>query len=433
MSEREFDADVIIVGGGLAGCSATIVLANAGLSVIVIERGDYCGAKNMTGGRLYGHSLEKIIPNFKEEAPIERIIKHEKISLMTADGSLDIGYGSAKLSSKPGNASYTVLRAKFDQWLAEKAEEAGAEIITGILVDNILVEDGKVVGIESDGEEMYAEAVILADGVNSLLAQQIGMKKELEPGQVAVGAKETIKLSEEIINERFGLKAGEGTAWLSAGDPTVGGFGGGFIYTNKDTVSVGIVATLSDIGHSDVSVPQMLDRFKEHPAVAPFIEGGETIEYSGHLVPEEGIHMIPELYRDGVLVTGDAAGMCINLGFTVRGMDFAIESGRLVAETLIKAHETGDFSAAALSEYEKALKNSFVMKDMEACKGFPTLLTCRGIFEDLPEMADDIAAKLFTVDGQIDTGLVMYIIESIAKKTSARELVDMITNIMEAF
>lgn len=118
MSEREFDADVIIVGGGLAGCSAAIVLANAGLSVIVIERGDYCGAKNMTGGRLYGHSLEKIIPNFKEEAPIERIIKHEKVSLMTADGSLDIGYGSAKLSSEPGNASYTVLRAKFvSGWL----------------------------------------------------------------------------------------------------------------------------------------------------------------------------------------------------------------------------------------------------------------------------------------------------------------------------
>lgn len=433
MSEREFDADVIIVGGGLAGCSAAIVLAKADLSVIVIERGDYCGAKNMTGGRLYGHSLEKIIPNFKEEAPIERVVKHEKISLMTEDGSLDIGYGSAKLSAEPEGASYTVLRAKFDQWLAEKAEEAGAEVIPGILVDNLIVEDGRVVGIESDGEQMYAQAVILADGVNSLLAQQIGMKKELEPSQVAVGAKETIQLSEEIINERFNLKAGEGTAWLSAGDPTAGGFGGGFIYTNQDTVSVGIVATLSDIGHSEISVPEMLDRFKEHPSVAPFIEGGETIEYSGHLVPEEGIHMIPELYRDGVLVTGDAAGLCVNLGFTVRGMDFAIESGRLAAETLIHANEVGDFSAATLSRYEALLKDSFVMQDLDECKGFPTLLTTRAIFEDLPEMADDIASKLFTVDGKPNSGLIMYIIETIAKKTSARELVDMITNILEAF
>lgn len=433
MSEREFDADVIIVGGGLAGCSAAIVLAKADLSVIVIERGDYCGAKNMTGGRLYGHSLEKIIPNFKEEAPIERVVKHEKISLMTEDGSLDIGYGSAKLSAEPEGASYTVLRAKFDQWLAEKAEEAGAEVIPGILVDNLIVKDGRVVGIESDGEQMYAQAVILADGVNSLLAQQIGMKKELEPNQVAVGAKETIQLSEEIINERFNLKAGEGTAWLSAGDPTAGGFGGGFIYTNQDTVSVGIVATLSDIGHSEISVPEMLDRFKEHPSVAPFIEGGETIEYSGHLVPEEGIHMIPELYRDGVLVTGDAAGLCVNLGFTVRGMDFAIESGRLAAETLIHANEVGDFSAATLSRYEALLKDSFVMQDLDECKGFPTLLTTRAIFEDLPEMADDIASKLFTVDGKPNSGLIMYIIETIAKKTSARELVDMITNILEAF
>ena len=156
MSMREPDADVIIVGGGLAGCSAAIVLARAGLTVFLMERGDECGNKNMTGGRLYGHSLEKIIPDFAKEAPIERIVKHEKISLMTEDGSLDIGYQSGKLSSSPENASYTVLRAKFDAWLAEKAMEAGVEVIPGIKVDHIVVEDGKVIGIESDGEEMIA-------------------------------------------------------------------------------------------------------------------------------------------------------------------------------------------------------------------------------------------------------------------------------------
>ncbi len=433
MSMREPDADVIIVGGGLAGCSAAIVLARAGLTVFLMERGDECGNKNMTGGRLYGHSLEKIIPDFAKEAPIERIVKHEKISLMTEDGSLDIGYQSGKLSSSPENASYTVLRAKFDAWLAEKAMEAGVEVIPGIKVDHIVVEDGKVIGIESDGEEMIANCVILADGVNSLLAQELGMKKELEPNQVAVGAKETIRLSESIINERFGLKENEGTAWLSAGDPTLGGFGGGFIYTNKDTVSIGIVATLSDIGYTDVSVPEMLDRFKEHPSVAPYLEGGEVIEYSGHLVPEEGMAMVPELYRDGVLVTGDAAGLCINLGYTVRGMDFAIESGRLAAEAVLRANEIGDFSANTLSYYETLLKNSFVMKDLDEYKGFPTLLTKRAIFKDLPEMVDDIAAKLFVVDGKPNSGLIMGIVESLAQRTSARELVDFITILLEAF
>ncbi|ERJ83309.1 FAD dependent oxidoreductase [Peptostreptococcaceae bacterium oral taxon 113 str. W5053] len=431
MSEEKFDA--IIVGGGLAGCSAAIVLANAGLEVLLVERGDFCGAKNMTGGRLYGHSLEKIIPNFAEEAPVERKITKEKVSLMSPEGSLDIGFRSKKLSSEADNASYTVLRATFDQWLASKAEEAGVEIIPGILVDNLILEDGKVVGVEATGEELYADVVVIADGVNSLLAQKIGMKKELEPHQVAVGAKEVIRLGEEVINQRFGIGSEEGVAWLSCGDPTMGGFGGGLVYTNKDTVSVGIVATLSDIGHTDLSINQLLDRFKEHPSIAPYIEGGETIEYSGHLVPEEGIHMIPELYRDGVLVVGDAAGFCINLGFTVRGMDFAVESGRLAAETIIKAHGLGDFSAEILSDYAKRLENSFIMKDMKTYKGFPTLLGRREIFENLPEMATDIAAKAFTVDGKPGQGLIMYIINSFAEHTSASEFVNLISTVLEAF
>ena len=138
--------------------------------MLLVERGDFCGAKNMTGGRLYGHSLEKIIPNFAEEAPVERKITKEKVSLMSPEGSLDIGFRSKKLSSEADNASYTVLRATFDQWLASKAEEAGVEIIPGILVDNLILEDGKVVGVEATGEELYADVVVIADGVNFLLA-----------------------------------------------------------------------------------------------------------------------------------------------------------------------------------------------------------------------------------------------------------------------
>jgi electron transfer flavoprotein-quinone oxidoreductase len=221
-------------------------------------------------------------------------------------------------------------------------------------------------------------------------------------------------------------------AWLTMGDPTLGGFGGGLIYTNKDTLSVGVVATLSDIGHGNISVPDMLERFKAHPSIAPYLEGGKLVEYSGHLVPEEGIHMTPELTRDGVLVTGDAAGFCINLGFTVRGMDFAIESGRLAAEAVIRANQIGDYSKAGLAYYELALKNSFIMRDMDQYKGFPTILTMREVFEDVPAMVDDIATKLFTVDGQTES-IIMYIVNTLAQKTSARELVDLITKVLEAF
>lgn len=431
MSDDKFD--VIIVGGGLAGCSAGLVLAQANLEVLIIERGNFCGAKNMTGGRLYGHSLEKIVPNFAQEAPIERKITKEKISLMSSDGSVDIGFRSKKLSSEPDTGSYTVLRAPFDQWLASKAEEAGASIIPEALVEKLIVEDGKVIGVEATEEKLYADVVILADGVNSLLGQSIGMKKELEPHQVAVGAKEIIKLGEDVINQRFGVRGNEGVAWLSAGDPTAGGFGGGLLYTNKDSVSVGIVATLSDIEHSGLSVNQLLERFKEHPSVAPYIEGGQTVEYSAHLVPEEGLHMVPELYRDGVIIVGDAAGFCINLGFTVRGMDFAIESGRLAAETIIKAHEREDYSAKSLADYKKALDNSFIMRDLKQYQGFPALLGRREIFELIPSLATDIAAKAFTVNGKQEQNLIMYALDSIAQRTSATEIVNTITSVLEAF
>lgn len=430
MSEDKFD--VIIVGGGVAGLAASIVLAENDLEVLLVERGDYCGAKNVTGGRLYGHSLEKIIPNFADEAPIERKVVKEKISMMSEKSSLDIGYSSKELGKDKDSSSYVVLHSKFDQYLAEKAEEAGVAIITGVLVEKLLLEDGKVVGIDATGEEMYADAVIIADGVNSLLSQQIGIKKELEPNQVAVGAKEVIELSEEIINERFNLESGEGMSWLSCGDPTVGGFGGGFIYTNKDSVSIGVVATLSDIGYSNTKLTDLLERFKEHDSVAPFIKDGKTIEYSAHLVPEEGIHMVPEIYGDGFLVVGDAAGFCINLGYTVRGMDFAIESGRLAALAILRAKEKEDFSKESLAVYQDLVNDSFIMKDLKTFKGFPTILSRREIFSDLPEIINDVAGRAFTVNGGDSKGFIMGTVNDLATRISATQLSDFISTVMEA-
>lgn len=430
MSEDKFD--VIIVGGGVAGLAASIVLAENDLEVLLVERGDYCGAKNVTGGRLYGHSLEKIIPNFADEAPIERKVVKEKISMMSEKSSLDIGYSSKELGENKDSSSYVVLHSKFDQYLAEKAEEAGVAIITGVLVEKLLLEEGKVVGIDATGEEMYADAVIIADGVNSLLSQQIGIKKELEPNQVAVGAKEVIELSEEIINERFNLESGEGMSWLSCGDPTMGGFGGGFIYTNKDSVSIGVVATLSDIGYSNTKLTDLLERFKEHDSVAPFIKGGKTIEYSAHLVPEEGIHMVPQIYGDGFLVVGDAAGFCINLGYTVRGMDFAIESGRLAALAILRAKEKEDFSKESLAVYQDLVNDSFIMKDLMTFKAFPTILSRREIFSDLPEIINDVAGRAFTVNGGDSKDFIMGTVNDLATRISATQLSDFISTVMEA-
>ena len=429
MSEEKFDA--IVVGGGLAGLTCAYLLAQAEMEVLLIERGDFCGAKNVTGGRLYAHTLEKVIPGFAEEAPVERKVTKERIALMTEKGAVNIEYASGK-EDDAASASYTVLRGKFDKWFADKAEEVGVMMVPGIRVDEVLVEDGKVVGIDAGGEAMYADIVVLADGVNSLLAQQLRLKKELEPSQVAVGCKEVIQLGEDVINQRFNVKNGEGVAMLVAGDPTVGNIGGGLIYTNKDSVSVGIVTTCSDIGRVDVSVPDMLERFKNHPAVEPLIEGGVPLEYSAHLVPEGGYDMIPKLYADNVLVCGDAAAFVVNLGYTVRGMDYAIESGRLAAETIIRAKELGDYSAAALSYYQLLLEDSCIFRDMKQYRNFPKLLERHEIFNDVPEIADVLFDKLFRVNGEKPVSLPMFAIDEIAKRTSAQKLLELVMVALDA-
>jgi electron transfer flavoprotein-quinone oxidoreductase len=365
MADERFDA--IIVGGGLAGLTAAYLLAGQGLETLLVDKGNYSGAKNMTGGRLYAHSLEKVIPGFADTAPVERRVVRERLT--TAGGTTE--YESSALCAPEGE-SYTVLRGKFDKWLSEQAEEQGAMLVYGIRVDDLILREGKVCGVIAGDEEMEADVVILADSVNSLLGQKLGHKQPLGQDQAAVGVKELIELGEDTVNRRFGVNSGEGVAWMFDGSEDACG---GFLYTNKDSVSVGITLTVGDIRKTENSVPQLLEDFKNRPDVAPLLEGGRLIEYSAHLIPEGGGDMIPKLYGDGVLLVGDAAALCANLGFTLRGMDLAVESGRLAANTVIAAKQKGDFSAEALAGYQKALEESFVLPCVRGAE------TCRGAVE----------------------------------------------------
>ena len=400
-ADFEPDFDVIVVGGGCAGCVAAYTLAEAGKAVLVVERGNYSGAKNMTGGRIYTHSLAQVFPDYLD-APLQRKVAHERISLMAPDSNFTVDFTSRELTEQ-GQESWTVLRAPFDQWLAEKAEEAGAEIIPGIAVEDLLISNGKVVGISAAGEEMTAKMVILADGVNSLLTQKAGLTTKPAPAinEVAVGAKETIQLDPETIESRFLCNPGEGASWLFAGSLTNGAIGGAFIYTNEDTVSVGIVATMSEVIKQDIPVYQMLENFKNRPEIAPVIRGGKLVEYSGHVVPEGGLKMMPELVGNGVIVAGDAAMMCMNLGYTVRGMDLAIAAGQIAGKAAAQALDAGDTSKAGLQCYKTMLDDSFVMRDMKQYQNFPEFLEeCPRMFNEYPEMIRDIMNPMFIVDGK---------------------------------
>lgn len=396
MSDEKFDA--IVVGAGVAGTVAAYIMAKAGLDVLVIERGNSAGSKNMTGGRLYAHVIERIMPGLGEKAPVERKVTREKISFMTEESAITLDYHREQ-PDVPTQASYSVLRNRLDPWLMEQAEAAGAQFIPGVRVDALIREGNQVTGVQAGDDILEANVVILADGVNSMLGRSLGMVPASSAHHYAVGVKELIGLSPEQINDRFNLSGNEGAAWLFAGSPSNGLMGGGFLYTNRDSVSLGLVCGLGDMAHAQKSVPQMLEDFKQHPAVRPLIQGGKLLEYSAHMVPEGGLAMVPELVGDGVMIVGDAAGFCLNLGFTVRGMDLAIASAEAAAHAAIGAKERKDFSARTLAQYKHELEKGCVMRDMQHFRKIPALMENPRLFTQYPRMVADIMNDIFTIDG----------------------------------
>ena len=399
--ENENKLDVIIVGAGPAGTTAAYILAKAGLDVALLERGAYPGAKNTFGGILYTTVLNRVIPNFWEEAPLERHIKGTQIKMISENNGVSIGVQSEDHNKPPYNNSFTVSRAKFDRWYAGKAEEVGALLLTNTVVDDLIWDGKKVVGVKARGEEgeLYADVVIIAEGTNSLLTQKAGLRGKYVPRQVALGMKEVIELPHEVIEERFNLGGDEGTALeYIAGDATKGIWGGGNIYTNLESLSVVLWLVVKPLTERRLKVTDLMERFKEHPMVRNYIKGGKTIEYQAHLAPDGGYDSTPKYYTDGLLVVGDAARF-LNASIHYEGTNFAMASGEMAAETVIEAKRKGDFSEKGLSYYQKLLNKSFVMKDLKRYRKL------NHFAEDYPEFFDayfkiitQMAADYFTVN-----------------------------------
>jgi electron transfer flavoprotein-quinone oxidoreductase len=358
--------DAVVVGGGLGGLTCAYCLAQEGMQVLVLERGDHPGSKNVTGGRIYLRPLQPYLPELWDAAPLERAVTKEVITMMGDSSSLAVQFTSDKFRETPAH-SYTILRSQFDKWLGERVAEKGGFVVPQRRVTDLMKEDGRIVGVVSEGEEIPADVVIAADGALSLMAEQAGLREPLPPRHAAVALKEVIKLSPEVIEDRFGLLPQEGAAHLYFGSITEGVFGGGFLYTNRESISLGLVLGIASFLESD-SPPethQVLEAFKGRGEIARLIKDGELVEYSAHLIPEGGNRPIPTPYADGILVVGDAAGFALNLGITVRGMEFAIASGYMAAQTIVRAKEQGDFSTEILSHYATLLRESFVLQDIE--------------------------------------------------------------------
>lgn len=392
--------DVIVVGAGPAGISCAYELAKNGVNVVLIERGEYPGSKNVMGGVLYRKMMEDVIPEFWKDAPIERVIVEQRVMMLDKQSATTFGYKGMEFAEEPYN-NFTVLRSKFDQWFAQKAVEQGALLINETVVLECIVENDVVVGVRTDRPDgdLYADVVVLADGVNSLLGKSLGFHKEWRPDEVALATMEILKLDSKIIEDRFGLEGNQGCAIELFGDATKGIVGTGFLYTNKDTLSIGVGTLLSGMIEHKIKPYDLLEYVKNHPMIRPYIQGSEPQEYLAHLIPEGGYKSIPRLVGNGVMVIGDAAQL-VN-AIHREGSNMAMTSGRLAAETIIEAKEIGHYTENILKAYADKLLDSFVGQDLKKYKDathhfekFPQY------FEQYIPLLNKSASQMFTVDGK---------------------------------
>jgi electron transfer flavoprotein-quinone oxidoreductase len=237
------------------------------------------------------------------------------------------------------------------------------------------------------------------------------------------GIKEVIRYDQKVLEDRFQLNGLSGMSNEFVGFATDGVEGGGFLYTNRDTISLGLVAGIKDMREKEKSPHDLLNTFKAHPVIQDTIKGGEVVEYSAHVVSSGDKRAMPkELYKDGVLLCGESANLLMNAGKAIQGMDYAMRSGILGAETIVKAKERDDFTSNTLKEYKQALAESYVMKDINSFQDAVHMLHNPTMYQDVPNLICDFGRKFFTIDNEPTKKSRELMSESIKKHSSYWEL-----------
>ena len=396
------DFDVIVVGAGPAGSCAAITAARAGLRTLLIERGPFPGSKNMYGGVVYPRILDELIPEWWLEMPVQRWVTRRSTMIVTDTRALTIDVRNDEWGQPPYNGA-TTYRPDFDNWLAGHAVAAGAQLVCDTVVSGLLRSaSGAVAGVRTDRPDgdLTASVVIACDGVNSFLAKEAGLYPHTDSKHFTLGVKETLALPESVINERFNVRDRQGVDIEVVGC-TSGVNGGGFIYTNRDTVAVGVVLKLPKLAAQKLRPEEIIATMKRHSAIAPLIDGAELKEYSAHLIPEAGVAMMPTMVADGLLIAGDAAALCLAAGIWLEGVNFAMASGMYAGQAAALAIGADDTTAKRLSHYTNLLANTFVLRDHRKLRRAPELVLSDRVQHLYPAMITGIADRMFTVENPV--------------------------------
>jgi len=391
------DFDVVVVGAGPAGSVAALELARMGFSVCLLERGPFPGSKNVYGGVVYPRVLDGILPGWWDRAPIQRFVTRRATMIMTPTQAVTVDVRAQSWGSPPYNG-ITAYRAEFDRWLADEAAAAGATLVASTTATGLLTESGRVVGVRTDRPdgELTCGLVVACDGVNSFLAREAGLYPEFSRRHMTLGVKEVHRLAKEEIDARFNLVGREGCDIEMLG-ATGQITGGGFLYTNLDTVALGVVLKLDDLAASGRRPEDVLADLSAHPSIAPLVRGAELVEYAAHLIPEGGYDAMPTLGSPGIVVAGDAASLTLAAGVWLEGVNFAMASGQAAANAARLAHRSSDGLAGTHDHYRPLLEGSFVLQDHKRLRRAPDVVFSNFVQHVQPGLVCDVAEDFFTV------------------------------------